>query len=330
MVGIIIKCDELPNIFYELENHIKDDSSKDDIQEKINEWNVFSVPFVFAITELPENNYGVEVYNNIEKQRYHGELKDFSGICFFDLRKPYSFKNLYGLLSPAGLHELLTQSREMKEWELQYIPSNFLFSKDSLALTPCQGEAVEATVQADIDNKQFICINMDRKTDQTRTVLGIIYRFLRAKRFCRILLLVDGAFFEEQSQEVFKEVTLAEICSLKHINIKQSVLMADPVLKTTIQIATAYSLARRTLYSPDLPVCVSDYDLIIDYNLFSSEQAVSMEDFWAVLEYYHAVKILFNESYLLRYNLAECFGKDLVEIDIPSQKINPPDYGFLF
>ncbi len=247
------------------------------------------------------------------------------------MRNTCSFKTLHGWLSPAGLDELLTQNRELKERELQYIQSDFPFVKDSLALTTDQGEAVEATIQADIDDKRFICINMDRKTDQTRTVLGIIYRFLRAERFGRILLLVDEAFFEESSQELFKEVTLAEICSLKHINISQSVLMADGVLKSTIQIATVYSLVSRTLHSPDLSVCVSDYDLIIGYNSFNARHAVSLDEFLAVLEYYYAVKVLLNERDLPGCNLAEHLGKDLFEKDIPSQdNINPPDYEFIF
>lgn len=101
-------------------------------------------------------------------------------------------------------------------------------------------------------------------TGKTRTILGMIYRFLKAKRFRRILFLVDRTALGDQALDVFTEVTLEGLMTLDEIyDIKQ---LADKDFDpdTKVQIATVQSLVKRILYPEgDTKPATSDYDLII-------------------------------------------------------------------
>lgn len=79
-------------------------------------------------------------------------------------------------------------------------------------------------------------------TGKIRTVLGMIYRFLKTNRFKRILFLVDRTSLGEQTQDVFKEVKLEELMTLDEIyNIKW--LDEKTIDKETrIQISTAQGI----------------------------------------------------------------------------------------
>lgn len=58
-------------------------------------------------------------------------------------------------------------------------------------------------------------------TGKTRTVLGMIYRFLKTNRFKRILFLVDRTSLGEQASDVFKEVKLEDLMTIDEIyNVK--------------------------------------------------------------------------------------------------------------
>lgn len=54
-------------------------------------------------------------------------------------------------------------------------------------------------------------------TGKTRTVLGMIYRFLDAGRFKRILYLVDRTSLGDQTMDTFKEVKLKELLTLNQM-----------------------------------------------------------------------------------------------------------------
>ena len=101
-------------------------------------------------------------------------------------------------------------------------------------------------------------------TGKTRTILGMIYRFLKAKRFRRILFLVDRTALGDQALDVFTEVTLEGLMTLDEIyDIKQ---LADKDFDpdTKEQIAKVQSLVKRILYPEgDTKPATSDYDLII-------------------------------------------------------------------
>lgn len=59
-------------------------------------------------------------------------------------------------------------------------------------------------------------------TGKTRTILGMIYRFLKAKRFRRVLFLVDRTALGDQALDTFKEVKLEDLMTLNEIyNVKE-------------------------------------------------------------------------------------------------------------
>ena len=54
-------------------------------------------------------------------------------------------------------------------------------------------------------------------TGKTRLVLALIYRFLKTRRFRRILFLVDRNVLGSQAEDTFREVKLAELQTLTQI-----------------------------------------------------------------------------------------------------------------
>ena len=116
-----------------------------------------------------------------------------------------------------------------------------------------------------INGQKEILIAMATGTGKTRTILGMIYRFLKTDRFKRILFLVDRTSLGDQALDVFKEVKLEELMTLDEIyNIKGlDEKTADK--ETCIQIATVQSMVKSILYSDGemkMP-SVTDYDLVI-------------------------------------------------------------------
>lgn len=123
--------------------------------------------------------------------------------------------------------------------------------------------AVQVTEKAVIDGRKNILIAMATGTGKTRTVLGMIYRFLKVERFRRILFLVDRNSLGEQAQDVFATVKLEDLLPLDKIyNVNK---LGDKTFskETRLQIATVQSMVKRILYGEDFIPGVTDYDLII-------------------------------------------------------------------
>lgn len=101
-------------------------------------------------------------------------------------------------------------------------------------------------------------------TGKTRTVLGMIYRFLKTERFRRILFLVDRTALGEQAQDVFEEVKMEDLLTLDDIyNIKG---LEDKTIdkETRIHISTVQGMVKRIMYNNgETMPAVSDYDLLI-------------------------------------------------------------------
>ena len=116
-----------------------------------------------------------------------------------------------------------------------------------------------------MEGKRTALLAMATGTGKTRTVLGMIYRFLTTNRFRRILFLVDRTALGEQAHDVFKEVKLEDLMTLDEIyNIKG---LDDKLIdkETRIQIATVQGMVKRILYTEDgdSKPSVTDFDLII-------------------------------------------------------------------
>ena len=101
-------------------------------------------------------------------------------------------------------------------------------------------------------------------TGKTRTVLGMIYRFLDAGRFKRILYLVDRTSLGDQTMDTFKEVKLKELLTLNQMYDVKSLEDKEFEKDTRVHIATVQSLVKRIMYNEsDKSLGVSDYDMVI-------------------------------------------------------------------
>lgn len=222
---------------------------REDAEYQIGAWGEFKVPFTFATNGRP----------------YLEQFKTKSGIWFLDLRESSNVPMaLHGWISPEGIMERLEKDIQAGNEALQEMPYDLLTDKDGLNLREYQVKAIKAAEKAVIDGQREILIAMATGTGKTRTVLGMIYRFLKTNRFKRILFLVDRTSLGDQASDVFKEVKLEELMTLDEIyNIKG--LDEKTVDKETrIQVATVQSMVKRILYNEgDVMPAVTDFDLII-------------------------------------------------------------------
>lgn len=281
---------------------------KEDAKYQIGTWGEFKVPFTFATNGRP----------------YLDQFKTKSGIWFLDLREPSNVPvALHGWISPDGIMEELEKDIEAGNDALQAMPYDLLKDKDGLNLREYQVKAVKAAEQAVIDGRKEILIAMATGTGKTRTVLGMIYRFLKTNRFKRILFLVDRTSLGDQASDVFKEVKLEELMTLDEIyNIKG---LCEKTLdkETRIQIATVQSMVKRILYNDgDAMPAVTDFDLVIideahrgymldkemgDAEILYRDQRDYQSKYRSVVEYFDAVKIALTATPALQ--TTQIFGQ---------------------
>lgn len=258
----------------------------------VGRWNQYQVPFVFATNG----------------RKYMKQLETKSGIWFLDVRKNSNIpKALHGWMSPDGIMELLSKDTDAADQKLESTPYDLLRDPDGLNLREYQIEAIEAVERAILNGQEKVLISMATGTGKTRTILGLIYRFLKSGRFQRVLFLVDRTSLGEQVQDVFKEVKIEDLMTLDNIyNIKE---LTDKEIdkETKIHVATVQSLVKRVLYQEgDRIPAVSDYDLIIvdeahrgyildkemsDDELLYRNQEDYISKYSAVIDYFNAVKI---------------------------------------
>lgn len=283
---------DIPSVIdYQCKEYSQNIREKDS-QYQIGTWGKYKVPFTFATNGKP----------------YLEQYKTKSGIWFLDLRQSYNApRALQGWMSPDGIKELLALDTESKNENLKQMSFDFLTDKDGLNLRTYQLNAIKAAENAVIGGKQNVLLAMATGTGKTRTVLGMIYRFLKTERFRRILFLVDRTSLGEQAQDVFKEVKLEDLMTLDEIyNIKG---LEDKEIdkETRIHIATVQSMVKRILYNTeDTMPAVSDYDLIIvdeahrgyildkemgEEELLYRNQTDYQSKYRSVIEYFDAVKI---------------------------------------
>jgi type I restriction enzyme R subunit len=145
-------------------------------------------------------------------------------------------------------------------------------------------------------------------TGKTKTSIALIYRLLKAKRFRRVLFLVDRSALGEQAANAFKDTrmeslqTFADIVGIKELKEQQ------PDTDTAVHIATVQGMVKRALYPAEdvTPPAVDRYDCIVvdechrgyllDRELSDTELGFrSYEDYISkyrrVLEYFDAIKI---------------------------------------
>lgn len=281
---------------------------QEDAEYQIGTWGNYKVPFTFATNGRP----------------YMEQFKTKSGIWFLDLREASNVPMaLHGWISPDGIMERLEKDINAGNTALQMMPYDLLTDKDGLNLRDYQVKAIKAAENAVIEGQREVLIAMATGTGKTRTVLGMIYRFLKTNRFKRILFLVDRTSLGEQASDVFKEVKLEELMTLDEIyNIKG--LDEKTVDKETrIQVATVQSMVKRILYHEGNTMpAITDYDLIIideahrgyildkemgDEESLYRDQREYQSKYRSVIDYFDAVKIALTATPALQ--TTEIFGQ---------------------
>lgn len=274
----------------------------------INQWGAYKVPFVFATNG----------------RKYLKQIETKSGIWFLDLREGANVpKALQGWISPQGLMEQLEKDIETANSVLQNTPFDLLRDPDGLNLREYQIRAVEAAENSVIEGKQTALLSMATGTGKTRTILGMIYRFIKSDRFKRVLFLVDRTALGEQAADVFREVKIEELMTLDSIYNIKGLDEKEIDKETKIHIATVQSLVKRILYSESETMpSVTDYDLIVvdeahrgyilDKEMSESEMLYRNQDdyiskYRTVIEYFDAVKVALTATPAL--HTTEIFGK---------------------
>lgn len=244
----------------------------------------FHIPFVYSCNGRP----------------FVKQLKEQSGTWFRDLREPSNTAEPNEKFhSPEGLLDKLKRSRELAEKKLK--AEGF----DYLKLRDYQQKAIAAVEEALANNQKNCLLAMATGTGKTRTIIGLMYRFLKAERFKRILFLVDRTSLGTQALDSFKEARLEENKTLASIyNIAELGDMAAEA-ETRVHVATVQAMVKR-LFASDNPQTIDAYDCIIvdeahrgytldqemtEGELLHRDTAQYLSSYRRVLDYFDAVKI---------------------------------------
>ncbi|MCX7512569.1 type I restriction-modification system endonuclease [Frateuria sp. STR12] len=245
---------------------------------------LFKVPFAFACNGRP----------------YIAQLAEQSGTWFRDLRSPANQRRaLRDFYTPGGLLDLLARDRALAEQKLQQEGFGYLKLRDY------QCNAIAAVERALADNQRHCLLAMATGTGKTRTIIGLMYRLLKAERFRRILFLVDRNALGKQARDAFDEATLEQNHTLSQVyDIKDLGDMAAEA-ETRIQVATVQAMVRR-IFQSDTPPPVDQFDCIIvdeahrgytlDQEMTEGELTVRdaqqyMSQYRRVLDYFDACRV---------------------------------------
>ena len=198
-----------------------------------------------------------------------------------------------------------------------------LTDPNGLSLRNYQVEAIHAAEDAVNSGKTTALLAMATGTGKTRTVLGMIYRFLKSERFRRILFLVDRNALGVQATDAFKDVKLEELMTLDKLYNVQGLGDSDFEKETKVRVSTVQSMVRQVFYSGGSPCpAVTDYDLIIvdeahrgyllDKEMTNEEaqyrdQYEYQSAYRSLIEYFDAVKIALTATPAL--HTTEIFGQ---------------------
>lgn len=263
-----------------------------------------------------ESHYKVPFVYSCNGRPYIPQLAEQSGTWFRDVRDPSNLKRaLPSFHTPTGLLDLLNRSKEEAQVKLQQEPFGYL------KLRGYQIKAIEAVESVLSQNVRSALLAMATGTGKTRTIISLIYRFLKAERFKRVLFLVDRFALGDQAQNDFKEVSLEQNLSLSGIyNIAELGDMAAEA-ETRIQVSTVQAMVKRVFMS-DNPPPLDQFDCIIvdeahrgytldqemtEGEIATRDAAQYLSSYRRVLDYFDAVKIALTAT--PAKHTSEIFGK---------------------
>lgn len=244
------------------------------------------------------------------------QLAEQCGTWFRDTRHPSNTRRaLPKFHTPGGLLDLLERDREQAEQQLKTEPFGYL------KLRGYQQKAIIATENALSQGVRSALLAMATGTGKTRTVIGLMYRFLKAERFHRILFLVDRSALGQQAIDAFNEAPLEQNHTLSKIyNVAELGDMAAEA-ETRIQVATVQAMVKR-IFMSDQPPPIDQFDCIIideahrgytlDQEMTEGELATRdasqyISSYRRVLDYFDAVKIALTAT--PAKHTSDIFGK---------------------
>lgn len=260
-------------------------------------------------TELPAANYGADGAFRVpfafssNGRPYLRQLSQQSGVWFCDLRRPENLSHaLDGWYTPDGLKSLLQQDIVQAHAELDHTPCDYGFP-----LRPYQEQAIRAVEGVIAEGQRAILLAMATGTGKTKTCIALIYRLLKAKRFRRILFLVDRSALGEQAANAFKDTRMEELQTFADIFGIKELEHPQPDGDTAVHIATVQGMVQRVLYTAeDAPPPIDQYDCIVvdechrgyllDRELSETELSFRGYDdyiskYRRILDYFDAVKV---------------------------------------
>ena len=273
----------------------------------LGEWGIYNVPFLFASNG----------------RSYLEQIRTKSGIWFLDVRdetnQSYPIRNWF---SPADLQEKLAQDIKEADSTLELADNNFMTDPGGLNLRDYQVKAIEKATEAVLQGKKTALLAMATGTGKTRTALGLIYKMLEAKRFNRILFLVDRVSLGDQAMEKFKDVKLKDQLTLDQIYDLKDIDDKDVEPDTKVSVCTVQGLLKRTILAEVPNLTPGVFDLIIvdeahrgyildremtEEEILYDNQEDYMSKYRQVIEYFDAVKIALTATPAL--HTTEIFGE---------------------
>lgn len=91
--------------------------------------------------------------------------------------------------------------------DYEYEPSGFVLPKDE-----SKNKGYDQLIKENEELQQSL--RTSRRLVPLRTVMGMLYRFLKTGRFHRILFLVDRRAPGKQAEDIFKEVKIEDLMTL--------------------------------------------------------------------------------------------------------------------
>ncbi|MGM0858881.1 MAG: type I restriction-modification system endonuclease [Pseudomonadota bacterium] len=247
-----------------------------------------------------EGHYMVPFVYSCNGRPYVPQLAEQSGTWFRDVRDPSNTRRaLSRFHTPGGLLDLLERDKENAEKLLKNEPFGYLKLRDY------QQKAIAATENALSRNVRAVLLAMATGTGKTRTIIGLMYRFLKTERYHRILFLVDRTALGQQAIDAFNEAPLEQNQTLSKIyNVAELGDMAAEA-ETRVQVATVQAMVKR-IFMSDQPPPIDQFDCIIideahrgytlDQEMTEGELATRdasqyLSSYRRVLDYFDAAKI---------------------------------------
>lgn len=207
-------------------------------------WGDHHAPYLFATNGRP----------------YLRQLQTKSGIWLLDARASTNQpRALNGWYSPSGLFAELKARHALADAELARAPV------DLPGLRPYQKNAITTVEQKIALGQRDLLLAMATGTGKTRTCISLLYRLIRARRFRRILFLVDRTELGTQAGDAFRDVKLESLQSFSQLHDVKEIGDAHPDEETRVHIATIQGMVKRLLFPSDTqtPFPVDTYDCII-------------------------------------------------------------------